>query len=101
QDGRRRRGALHLARRVDAVQERHREVEDCHVGARLSRCGERVAAVAAFGHHLEPFASEEGAEALSHEGMVVGYEDAGRHSAALEGISTDSLVPWPGEDRIS
>ena len=71
-----------LADGFHAVQVGHDDVHQDHVGLRRTRQRHRLAAILGFGHHREtaqPLAKL--AQALAHQGVVIGDQDPNsRHS---------------------
>src|SRR5947208_1591796 len=84
--GPRRRARLgDLARGVDAVQQRHHDIEYRDVGMVLARRGGRRPAVGRFGHHRDAVPLEQGADAVPEHRVIIGQDDLQGH-AILRGL---------------
>lgn len=63
------------ARGVDAVQPRHRDVQDRDVRTQRSRQTQRFVAVTCLAEHLEPTVAQEGPQAFSYDRVVFCQQD--------------------------
>ena len=70
---------LDLARGVQAIEQRHHDVEDGHVRLELARKPDDLVPVGGFTDDIEAGGGEEKAQALSNDHMVIGEEDAYWH----------------------
>jgi hypothetical protein len=70
---------LNLCGGVEAVQQRHDEVEHDHVRLEAFSQLDGFAAVGGLADHVEPFALEQDAKALSENLMVVGKKHSDWH----------------------
>ena len=85
-------------KRAHAVEPRHHEVEQDHVGVGARGGVDRGLAVAGLGDDLDVVLEvEERAQALAHDGVVVGEQDADH-----AGTSSRTVVPAPSvESTVS
>ena len=69
----------HLARGVQTVQSRHRQIEDRDIG--VGRFGQRhrLPTVGGLPHDLEPFVLEHGLQSLTYDLVVIREKDLDRH----------------------
>ena len=100
-DLRLRSGLADLAHRLDAVQFRHRDVDDDHVRFELAGSGDQFAAVTHRADHVEILV-EKIPEPLEDDQVVIGQQDPrSAHADALRsGTRTWITVPLPGTERI-
>jgi hypothetical protein len=61
-----------LAGRVEAVQDRHREIQDRHVRAAIASQADGLLAVRGFADDLEPLSLHQDLEALADDQVVIG-----------------------------
>ncbi len=68
---------LHLARRLDAIQLRHRDIHQDDVGLQALRLGYRLASIARLAHNLDVrLHAQHHLQACPQNGMVVGKQHA-------------------------
>src|SRR5438093_6153111 len=84
---------MYFLGRVQSVQQRHREIEDGHVGMKVTGEANRLVSVGRFAHHLESAALEKDPQTLSDDEVMVGKEDSGGHATGSAGIAISSVVP--------
>src|SRR6185312_4364111 len=92
---------MDVPRGVDAVQERHADIQHCDARAELARHAHRIVAIGRFAHHVEAFALQQGPKTLTEHGVVVCQHDCLHHRCSPSGMLTRSSVPEPGLELIS
>src|SRR2546422_395946 len=88
--------------RLEAVEARHRDVHDDHVGTVAAHEVERFAPVRRLRNHLDPAdLAQHGADPLANQGVVLGEQHAqrGRHGS-VRGNRAHTVVPVPGWESI-
>ena len=84
-----------LARRRDAVHDRHEHVHQHHVGVERVALANGIGAVLGLAHHLELWVeAEEHPQALTHDAVVVDDEDSYRHGNTLPLLRHVCLRLW-------
>ena len=76
------------ARRLEAVEDRHADVEQAHVGPQLAGEGDGGAAVAGLADDIDAVRLEDEAEPGAHHLLVVGDDDAQGAAAVDPSAST-------------
>ena len=86
---------MYLSGRINTVQKRHGEIEDGHVGMKVSGQPDRLVAIRCLSDNLKPFPLQDGLQALADDQVVVGKEDAKGH-LDLHRVRDEQLRPVAG-----
>ena len=86
---------------IDAVEQRHRDIEKRDVGVALASHIHGFAAVGSFGGNFESFLQKDSFQAVANDGVVIGNQYAMRQDRVSLRTEIKSLVPSPGAERIS
>ena len=78
------RGLAHAPGRADAVEHRHPDVDEQHVGTRELDLADRALAVLGLPHHLDAVdGRQQGSQATADDRVVVGDHDSDRHAPMM------------------
>ena len=94
-----RRDLLNLMYRVQAIQERHSQIDQRHIGVQLLRQFHRLMTVPCLRRHLEALPFEKEFQALANERMVVCEKDLNGHLSPPWGFGFAARCHGLGPNR--